>query len=51
MGQRIASGQTISLDLGDRFSEGGVDAELLARLGRVDPSLLEPIVHRGEASG
>ncbi len=26
----------------------GVDAELLARLGRVDPSLLKPIVHRGE---
>jgi transposase len=26
----------------------GVDAELLARLGRVDPSLLRPIVHRGE---
>jgi transposase len=25
-----------------------VDAELLARLGRVDPSLLRPIVHRGE---
>jgi len=25
----------------------GVDAELLARLGRVDPSLLKPIVHRG----
>lgn len=24
------------------------DAELLARLGRVDPSLLSPIVHRGE---
>jgi transposase len=27
----------------DRF-----DAELLARLGRIDPSLLSPIVHRGE---
>jgi transposase len=27
----------------DRF-----DAELLARLGRLDPSLLSPIVHRGE---
>jgi len=26
----------------------GVDAELLARIGRVDPSLLKPIVHRGE---
>jgi transposase len=26
----------------------GVDAELLARLGRVDCSLLKPIVHRGE---
>ncbi len=26
----------------------GVDAERLARLGRVDPSLLKPIVHRGE---
>ena len=25
-----------------------VDAELLARLGRVDPLLLKPIVHRGE---
>jgi transposase len=25
-----------------------VDAELLARLGRVDPGLLKPIVHRGE---
>jgi len=23
-----------------------VDAELLARLGRVDPGLLKPIVHR-----
>jgi len=27
----------------DRF-----DAELLARLGRIDPSLLSPVVHRGE---
>jgi len=26
------------------------DAELLARLGRVDPNLLHPIVHRGEAA-
>ena len=26
------------------------DAELLARLGRVDPNLLSPIVHRGEAA-
>jgi transposase len=25
-----------------------VDAELLARLGRVDPGLLKPIVHRGK---
>jgi transposase len=25
-----------------------IDAELLARLGRVDPSLLRPIAHRGE---
>jgi transposase len=25
-----------------------IDAELLARLGRLDPSLLSPIVHRGE---
>lgn len=25
----------------------GVDAELLARLGRIDPALLKPIVHRG----
>ncbi len=25
-----------------------VDAELLARLGRIDPALLRPIVHRGE---
>jgi transposase len=25
-----------------------IDAELLARLGRVDPALLRPIVHRGE---
>ena len=24
------------------------DAELLARLGRIDPNLLAPIVHRGE---
>ena len=30
----------------DAKSDGG-DAELLARLGRVDPSLLKPIVHRG----
>jgi transposase len=27
-----------------------VDAELLARLGRVDPELLRPIEHRGEAA-
>jgi transposase len=27
-----------------------VDAELLARLGRVDPGLLKPILHRGEAA-
>jgi transposase len=26
------------------------DAELLARLGRVDPELLAPVVHRGEAA-
>jgi transposase len=26
-----------------------IDAELLARLGRADPALLRPIVHRGEA--
>jgi len=25
-----------------------VDAELLARLGRIDPNLLKPVVHRGE---
>jgi transposase len=27
----------------------GIDAELLARLGRADPALLRPIVHRGVA--
>jgi transposase len=27
----------------------GIDAELLARLGRADPALLRPIVHRGAA--
>ena len=28
----------------------GFDAELLARLGRMDPRLLSPIAHRGEAA-
>lgn len=27
-----------------------LDAELLARLGRLDPTLLAPIVHRGEGA-
>jgi transposase len=38
--RRIARGR----DKSDR-----IDAELLARLGRVDPQLLRPIQHRGEA--
>lgn len=44
----IANPRRVRLIAENDSKSDGVDAELLARLGRVDPSLLKPIVHRGE---
>lgn len=42
-----AMGLTIGLDLGDKHTVGCVLSRE-GRLGRVDPALLKPVVHRGE---
>jgi transposase len=44
----VANPRRVRLIAENDSKSDGVDAELLARLGRVDPSLLRPIVHRGE---
>ena len=44
----VANPRRVRLIAENDSKSDGVDAELLARLGRVDPSLLKPVVHRGE---
>ena len=44
----IANPRRVRLIAENDSKSDAVDAELLARLGRVDPTLLRPIVHRGE---
>jgi transposase len=43
----VANPRRVRLIAENDAKSDGVDAELLARLGRVDVSLLKPIVHRG----
>jgi transposase len=43
----VANPRRVRLIAENDSKTDGVDAELLARLGRVDSSLLKPIVHRG----
>ncbi len=44
----VANPRRVRLISQNDSKSDAVDAELLARLGRIDPSLLKPIVHRGE---
>jgi transposase len=44
----VANPRKVALITGSRRKNDRIDAEKLARLGRVDPELLAPIVHRGE---
>jgi len=44
----IANPRRVRLIAENDSKTDAVDAELLARLGRIDPGLLKPIVHRGE---
>jgi len=44
----VANPRKVGLITGSRRKNDRIDAEKLARLGRVDPKLLSPIVHRGE---
>lgn len=44
----VANPRKVALITGTRRKNDRIDAEKLARLGRVDPKLLSPIVHRGE---
>jgi len=44
----VANPRKVGLITGTRRKNDRIDAEKLARLGRVDPKLLSPIVHRGE---
>ena len=44
----VANPRRVRLIAENDSKSDGFDAELLARLGRVDPQLLHPIVHRGE---
>ena len=46
----IANPRRVRLIAKNDSKTDDVDAELLARLGRVDPGLLKPILHRGEAA-
>jgi transposase len=43
----VANPRRVRLISANDSKNDGVDAELLARLGRVDPKLLSPITHRG----
>jgi len=45
----VANPRKVALIYQDVRKSDRTDAELLARLGRVDPQLLSPIQHRGEA--
>lgn len=44
----VANAREVKAVSGNRRKSDRVDAELLARLGRVDPELLHPLRHRGE---
>jgi transposase len=44
----VANPRKVGLITGSRRKNDRIDAEKLARLGRVDTKLLSPIVHRGE---
>ncbi len=44
----VANPRRVRLIAESDSKSDGFDAELLARLGRLDPSLLSPVVHRGE---
>lgn len=44
----VANPRRVRLIAENDSKSDGFDAELLARLGRIDPALLAPIVHRGE---
>jgi transposase len=46
----VANPRRVRLIAENDSKRDGFDAELLARLGRLDPTLLAPIVHRGEAA-
>jgi transposase len=45
----VANARKLQLIYNVRRKSDGVDAEKLARLGRVDPNLLSPIQHRGKS--
>lgn len=44
----VANARAVRAISGNPRKSDRIDAELLARLGRVDPQLLHPLVHRGE---
>jgi len=44
----VANPRRVRLIAENDAKTDGFDAELLARLGRVDPRLLAPVAHRGE---
>jgi transposase len=44
----VANPRKVALITGSRRKNDRIDAEKLARLARLDPKLLSPIVHRGE---
>jgi len=46
----VANPRKVRLISGNKKKTDKVDAELLARLARVDPKLLSPIQHRGESA-
>jgi transposase len=46
----VANPRRVRLISENDSKSDGVDAELLARLGRIDPALLKPIVHRGASA-
>ena len=46
----VANARAVQAVSGNPRKSDRVDAELLARLGRVDPQLLHPLQHRGEAA-
>ncbi len=46
----VANPRRVRLIAENDAKSDGFDAELLARLGRMDPRLLSPVAHRGEAA-